>query len=83
MNMKLKSRSWNSHALVMGALSKQLEQTGMVKETLKSECIELTQKVKWLLEDKRASECKRNAVEMQLQELQVKVTEGGSADSAV
>ncbi|XP_066443517.1 myosin-9-like [Eleutherodactylus coqui] len=65
-----------SHAVIVGELSKELKQMEKVKETLKSECLELTQKVNVVLEDKCELECKKNAVEMQLQGLQVKVTEG-------
>lgn len=46
------------------------------KQSLESECAELSNEVKVLLQSKGDSEHKRKRVDTQLQELQVKFTEG-------
>ncbi|XP_063283107.1 myosin-9 [Pelobates fuscus] len=71
------------HSQAVEELSEQLEQTKRlkgnlekVKQSLEGERNELANEVKALLVGKTDSEHKRKKVEVQLQELQVKVTEG-------
>ncbi|XP_032077799.1 myosin-9 [Thamnophis elegans] len=71
------------HGQAIEELAEQLEQTKRVKvnlekakQCLESDCAELSNEVKVLLQSKGDSEHKRKRVDTQLQELQVKFTEG-------